>query len=104
MPGKQDAGVELGELVQGSEIGGDVAFRVGDHGAALAEDQVAGEDRAILRQQKREVVGAVAGRVQDGDVDAAHADDVAVVERRMTLHGGSVLDGKALGQGEVVGV
>ena len=96
--------MEGGELVQGSEIGRDIAFRIRDHRAALAEDQVAGEDRAIVRKQKREVIGAVPGRVERCDVEVAGAHDVAVAEVGMAPHGSTMLLRESLREGQVVGV
>src|SRR2546421_712680 len=42
MPGKKDLRFKGGQAIERVQVGGDVALGVGDHRAALAEDQVAG--------------------------------------------------------------
>ena len=102
MPGKKDLRFKGGQAIERVQVGGDVALGVGDHRAALAEDQVAGEDRPIFRDEVAEVVGAVSGRVQGGEVKRAGADDLTVAQLRISLHGSVVGSGKSHGEGKVV--
>src|SRR4029077_18071191 len=76
--GEEHPRLQRGQSLQGPQVSGDVPLRVGDHRAATTEDEVAGEHRAILWQPEAEVVGAVAGRVQRGDVQVADANDLVV--------------------------
>ena len=86
--GEKNPRLQRRQAVERPEVCGDVAFRIGDHRAALAEDQVPGEDRAVLGDQKAKVVGAVAGRVERGDVERAGTDDIAIRQLRVSLHRG----------------
>src|SRR5207248_9389503 len=71
---------------------------------AVAEDQVAGENRAILGDQKAQVVGAVARGVDGGEVQRPGTDDVAVIQLRMTQHTGLELARESLGERQVIGM
>ena len=104
MAGEQDAGLQGRQAVERLQVGGDVALGVGDHRAAVAEDQVARKDGAILRNDKAQVVGAVTRGVERGQVDSARAHDVAVVQFRVAPHRRVVRGGETLRERKVVGV
>ena len=104
MAGKQDRRVERDESRQRAKVGRHVAFRVRDHRAAAPEHQVAREQRAVGGQPERQVVGAVARRMQRGDVQVARPHDVAVGELGKPAHRGAVLRRDALRQGQVIGM
>src|SRR5579859_1338378 len=101
---KQDRGVEADQPVEGPDVGGHIALGIGDHRAALAEDEVAREHRAVSRQPEREVIGAVPRGVEGREVEIARAHDVAVAQLGIPAHSGLVKGREAIGQGQVVRV
>src|SRR5207302_9512073 len=100
--GEKNPRLQRLQAVERPQVCGDVAFRVGDHRAALAQDQVPGEDRAVLSDQKAKVGGAVAGPVERGEVERAGTDDIAIPQLRVSLHGGLELARKPLRERKVI--
>src|SRR5882762_1977903 len=81
---KQHSRMKGGQLVERLQVSRDVALRVRDHRAAAAEDEVAGEHRSVAGKPEAEVVRAVSGGIQRGDVESADAHDVAVTKLGIT--------------------
>ena len=104
MTGEKRPRAQRAQPVERCQVRGDVALRVRDHRAPLAEDEVSGEDRAVFRDQKTQMVVGVPGCVQRRQVERSDPYDVAVAKAWVAPDRGVVRPRKALGEGKVIGV
>src|SRR6266851_6894568 len=102
MARKEEPGAKRGHLVERAQVRGDVSFRVGDHRAPSAEDEVPAEEGTVAGKPETEMVGAVPGRVEGGHVQRPDADHVLVAKLGVTLNRGMVRGSQALGEWQVI--